>query len=80
MLWLFVGPTGVYLLDLFCSGIQFYLLLSPYLCFISLLYLDLYVLGDQSSRKRRITRIGTHVFSLGRMIFARRESPVRMFF
>ena len=48
MLWLFVGPTGVYLLDFFCSGIQFYLLLSPYLCFISLLYLDLYVLGDDS--------------------------------
>ena len=46
MLWLFVGPTGVYLLDFFCSGIQFYLLLSPYLCFISLLYLDLYVFGD----------------------------------
>ena len=44
MLWLFVGPTGVYLLDFFCSGIQFYLLLSP-LCFISFLYLDLYVLG-----------------------------------
>ena len=38
--------TRVYLLDLFCSDIQFYLLLSPYLCFISLLYLDLYVLGD----------------------------------
>ena len=34
------------MLDFFCSGIQFYLLLSPYLCFISLLYLDLYVLGD----------------------------------
>ena len=33
----------------------------------------------QSSRKRRITRIGTHVFSLGRMNFARRESRVRMF-
>ena len=45
---LFVGPTGVYLLDFFCSGIQFYLLLSPYLCFISLLYLDLYVLGDDA--------------------------------
>ena len=44
MLWLFVGPTVVYLLDFFCSGI--YLLLSPYLCFISLLYLDLYILGD----------------------------------
>ena len=39
---------GVYLLDFFCSGIQFYLLLSPYLCFISLLYLDLYVLGDDA--------------------------------
>ena len=34
----------------------------------------------QSSRKRRITRIGTHVFSLGRMIFAMREFCVRMFF
>ena len=45
MLWLFVGPTGVYLLDFFCSGIQVNLLLSPYPCFISLLYLDLYVLG-----------------------------------
>ena len=48
MLWLFVGPNRVYLLDLFCSGIQFYLLLSPYLCSISLLYLDLYVLGDDA--------------------------------
>ena len=37
---------GVYLLDFFCSGIQFNLLLSPYPCFISLLYLHLYVLGD----------------------------------
>ena len=46
MLWLFVRPTGVYLLGFFCSGFQFYLLLSPYLCFISFLYLDLYVLGD----------------------------------
>ena len=46
------GPDGLAVcrahrgLDFFCSGIQFYLLLSPYLCFISLLYLDLYVLGD----------------------------------
>ena len=48
MLWLFVGPTRVYLLDFFCSDIQFYLLLSPNLCFISLLYLDLYVLGDDA--------------------------------
>ena len=48
MLWLFVGHTGVYLLDFFRSNIQFNLLLSPCLCFISLLYLDLYVLGDDA--------------------------------
>ena len=41
-----VRPTGVYLLNFFCSCIQFYLLLSPYLCFISILYIDLYVLGN----------------------------------
>ena len=46
MLWLFVGPTKVCLLDFFCSGIQFYLLWSPCLCFVSLLNLDLCVLGD----------------------------------
>ena len=46
MLWLFVRPCEYYLLDFFCSGIQFYLLLSPYLYFISFLYLDLYVLED----------------------------------
>ena len=49
MLRLFVRPTGVDLMDFFCSGIQFYLLLSPYLCFISLLYLVKYVLGDDAS-------------------------------
>ena len=48
MLWLFVGPNRVYLLDFFCSGIQFYLLLSPYLCLISFLYLDLYVLENDA--------------------------------
>ena len=48
MPWLFVGPTGVYLLIFFFTDIQFYLLLSPYLCFISSLYLDLYVLGDSA--------------------------------
>ena len=31
-----------------CSGMQLYVLLSPYLCFISFLYLDLYVLGDDT--------------------------------
>ena len=47
MLWLFVSQ-GVYLLEFFYSGNQFYLLLSPYLCLISLLYLDLYILGDDT--------------------------------
>ena len=46
MLWLFVRSNRVYLFDFFCSGIQFYLLWNPYLCLISLLYLDLYVLGE----------------------------------
>ena len=41
MLLAFVRPTG-------CYGIQFYVLLSPYLCFISFLYLDVYVLGDDA--------------------------------
>ena len=41
-------PTGVYLLDFFFSGILFFYLLSPYLSFISFLYLDLCVLGDTS--------------------------------
>ena len=43
MLWLFVR---VCLLDFICSGVRFCLLLSPYICVISLLYFDLYVLGD----------------------------------
>ena len=43
-----LGALRVNLLDFFCSGIQYNLLLSPYPCFISLLYLDLYVLGDDA--------------------------------
>ena len=39
-----------------------------------------FVMLYQSCRKRRITRIGMHIFSLGRMIFVRREFRVRMFF
>ena len=43
-----VRPTMVYLLDIFCFSIHFYLLLSPYLCLISFLYLDLYVLEENA--------------------------------
>ena len=37
-------PVGFLLL----RNLMFNLLLSPYPCFISLLYLDLYVLGDDA--------------------------------
>ena len=47
MLCLLSGPTGFCWIS-FCSSIQLYVQLSPYLCFISFLYLDLYVLGDDS--------------------------------
>ena len=43
-----VRPTGVYLLDFFCSGIQFYVLLGPFLCLVDLFISYLYVLGDNS--------------------------------
>ena len=43
-----VRSTEIYLFDFFCSGIQFYVLLSHNLCFISFLYLDLYALGDDA--------------------------------
>ena len=48
MLWLFVGPTGDYCWISFAPVVQFYLLLSPFLYYISFLYLDLYVLGDDA--------------------------------
>ena len=43
--WLLSGSPGLSV-GLFGSSIQFYVLLSPFLCFISLLYLDVCVLGD----------------------------------
>ena len=48
MLWLFVGLNGVYLLDFIAPVVQFYLVLSPYDCFISFLYIDLYFPGDDA--------------------------------
>ena len=41
-----VGSIGVQQLDFVYSCIQFYILLSAYLCCISILYLDLYLLDD----------------------------------
>ena len=39
--------TSVYSLDFFCSGIQLYVLLSPYLC-LSPFYLNMNVLGEDT--------------------------------
>ena len=36
-------PTEVCQLDFFCSGIQLYVLLSPYLCFICFFYILIYM-------------------------------------
>ena len=44
-----VGPIRFKALNFFYSDIQLYILLSPYLCFISFLSLDLYLLEDGKS-------------------------------
>ena len=41
-------PERVWQASELCNYFRFYLLLSPYLCFISFLYLDLHVLGDDA--------------------------------
>ena len=46
MLWLFSGPPGFTCWISFTLVLSFYVLSRPYLCFISFLYLDLSVLGD----------------------------------
>ena len=43
-----VWLTWAYSLDFFCSGIQLYVLLSPYLC-LSHFYLNMNVLGEDTS-------------------------------
>ena len=59
-----VRTTGVKLLCFFYSGIQLYVLLSPYLCFISFLYLDLYVLGDDARISKKSFVRTKHLFVL----------------
>ena len=46
MLRLLSGPLGFTCWISFAPVFRFYVLLSPYLCLISFLYPDLYVLGD----------------------------------
>ena len=48
MLWQLPGLHRFTCLISFNPVFSFYVLLSPYLCFISFLYLDLYVLGDDA--------------------------------
>ena len=45
-------------------GIQMYVLLSPYLCCISFLYLDLYVLGNDASISEVSLMRTKHLFVL----------------
>ena len=55
MLWLLSGPPGFTCWIFFAPVFSFFLLLSPYLCFISFLYLDLYVLGDNALIRQGIS-------------------------
>ena len=48
MLWLFVGPSEVYLLDFFLLWYSVLFTVESLSLLISLLYLDLYVLGDDA--------------------------------
>ena len=48
MLWLFVGPTGFTWRISFAQVFSFIYCLGLIFCYISLLYLDLYVLGDDA--------------------------------
>ena len=48
MLWLFVGSTGVYLLDFFCCGSSVLFTVESLSLLYLFLYLDLYVLGDDA--------------------------------
>ena len=43
-----VRPTGVYLLDFFCSGIQFFCTVESLSLLYHHLYLDIYVFGDDA--------------------------------
>ena len=47
MIWLLSGPQGVYLLDFFCSSVQLFFTVKS-LFLLHILYLDLYVLGDDA--------------------------------
>ena len=70
---LWSGPPRFNCWILFCSGIQLYILLSPYLYFISFLYPDLYLLGDDKSKSQGSFMRTKHLFVL---IHIRNKSEV----
>ena len=57
-----------------CSGIQLYVLLSSYLCFIPFLNLILYVLGDDTS-----TRLKKNIELFFRPYFLKTDAAGRVF-
>ena len=56
-----VRPTAVYLLEFVCSSIQSHVLLSSFICFISFLYLYLYVFGDDALKSYVSVMPTTHL-------------------
>ena len=58
------GPIGDYQLDFSASSILLYILLSPYICFIFSLYLDLYLLGDDTPISQGSFMRTKHLFDL----------------
>ena len=62
MLWLLSSPLGFAYWICFCCGIQFYVLLSHYLCFFSFLYLDIYVFGDDALIKLGVIHEKTNIY------------------
>ena len=73
MLCLWSGPPGFNCWIFFYSGIQLYVLLSRYLCVISFLYLDLHLLGDDTSISYGSFMRTKHIFVL---IHARNKGEV----
>ena len=55
MLWLFVGPTGAYLLDFFCSGIQFLFTVES----LSLLYEERSMCNENSPAYSKVLHLQT---------------------
>ena len=64
MLWQLSGSPVFTFWISFAPRNQFYVLLSPCICFISFLYLDLYILGDDAWISKGSFMQARHLFVL----------------